>query len=182
MGDLPPRPAGSKIQVEVSGDSLRVTIPGRWTLAFWASLLFAFLFTAVAVIFIGSPQRDPLSWVLPGWGVLCFVWFFFVFKARTETVTLDRDHLETRGCFRPFVRKKLRTEHLLAFVMKPVAPRHLWQGTLVHEGFGRRKLLFAEAVPGASPPDLALAIQAENAEMEWLRGVFEDHHRMLRPA
>src|SRR5436189_5975093 len=108
MNGFPPLPPGSKIQVEVSGDTLRVVIPGRWTTAFWIALLGCVLWTALAIgLAFGfdranaehhaaPPVMEYSFQVMPWWGILCFFWFFFVLKARTETVPFDLDFLETR--------------------------------------------------------------------------------------
>jgi hypothetical protein len=183
MSEFPPPPAGSRIEVETSGDTLRVVIPGRWTTWFWLSLLFALLFTAFATgmmvsnTFPQSPFGRLFDRLMPYWGVLCFVWFFFVFKARTETVTFTREFLETQGSFLPFGPRKLKSSQIREFVLKPVGLEHSMQGTEIFQGFNKRRLLFAVA-----GRDLALAIQGEDAEFEWLRGVLEAHRRKLHPA
>jgi hypothetical protein len=183
MSEFPPPPAGSKIQIEVSGDTLRVVIPGRWTPVFWFSLLFAMLFTAIATwMALSNAGPEPpggriFIQLMPFWGVLCFFWFFFMFKARTETVTLDRDFLETRGSFIPFAPKKMKSSEIQDFVLKPKGLQHFGQTPLACYGFMKRKLLFA-----TGDRDVALAVQAEDAEFEWLRGVLEAQQRKLRPA
>jgi hypothetical protein len=175
---LPPPPAGSKIQAELSGDTLSVMIPGRWTLAFWASLLVSVLFTAVAFgMIVGSRSSSSglpafLEWLFLGWGPLMFAWFFFVFKARTERLSLDRALLETRGAFLPLAPRKLNTLRIREFALKQVGPQHLVQGPLAFYGFNRRKLLFA-----VGDRDVAIAIQAEDAELAWLRGLLESHRQ-----
>lgn len=158
---------------------LRVVVPGRWTPAFWLMLLFTFLFVTFAfgMTYSFALATNAFERFLPLWGVVCFVWFFFVFRARTETVTLGPDFLETRGSFVPLMPRKAATSEIRGFVLKPVSPQHLMEGPLIFYGFQRRKLLFAEA-----PRELALAVQAEDAEFQWLRGILESHHRSLRTA
>jgi len=146
---------------------------------------------------------------LPLWGILCFIWFFFVFKARRETLTFDRERFETRGSFRPFVAKRMKTELIRGFVRKRCTLDHHFQGTVPFEGLmGYKMLLFATAleedlaprgtsiVPGGNPfralsclgktwatRDLALAVQANTAELEWLRVVLESHRvKLLSPS
>lgn len=124
------------------------------------------------------PPGDLLLRIMPAWGVLCLVWFFFVFKARTETPIFDRERLETRGSFRPLVARKLKTALIREIVRKPVGLEHMFQETMIHEGLNRRKMLFAE---GRATRDLGLAVQADEGELEWLRGVLESHRRKLQP-
>ncbi len=179
MSDLPGKPAGSGIRIEQSGDTLRIDIPGRWTIWFWLLLLVALVFTAVAgglllAKFGGDRFEVNVLRFLSGWGVLCFCWFFFVFKARDETLIYGRDGLVTRGSFLPLVTKKIPAAQVRDFVLKPVGPEQLMQGSVIFYGYNRRKLLFA-----SGPRDVPLAVQAEDDEFVWLQSVLESHRRFL---
>jgi hypothetical protein len=181
VSDHPPPPAGSNIQVELTGETIRVVIPGRWTLAFWATLLGNFLFSAVSVGMVvgsrssGSGMPAVMEVVFLGWGPLLVVWFFFVLKARTETRSLGRDFLETGGALLFFASRKARTSEVREFALKKIGPQHLLQPPQLFYGpSGHRKLLFAVA-----NRDMPIAIQAGDAELEWLRGVLESHRQKL---
>jgi hypothetical protein len=190
MSALPPPPPGSKIQVEVSGDTLRVVIPGRWTTIFWVWLLVSLVFiaaTLVTPLFLRKEQDPLLHWLvrlMPLWGILWLLSFAFIFWPRTETLLLGRDQVETRGSFRPFGSRSRRFSDLEGFDLKLADPDQIWQGPVMFYGVDwpeRRKLLFATAPAKASPrpPDLAVAVQANNAELVWLRELLEGHQRRL---
>jgi hypothetical protein len=180
MSELPPPPPGCTFKVQYLGEQLRVVIPGRRTVAFWASLLLATLVTIFATVMaLVSPLPQVAVGkfffvVMPFWGVLCFGWFFYVFKARTETVTLDRKFLETRGAVIPFAPKKMESAQVRSFELKAVGPAHYRQAALIFYGLDHRKLLFA-----TGPHDQALAVQGADKDLEWLRGLLEAHHRKL---
>jgi len=173
------KPSGSRIQIEKSGETLRIVIPGRWTTLFWLVLLGTFGFTIIAGgMLLASPGGNAtdanILRFFAGWGVLCFCWFFFVLKARDETVTFNRDRLETRGSFLPFAARSLQSKQIREFRLKPVGLEQLIQAPLIFYGFNRRKLLFA-----SGPHEVALAVQAEDAEFAWLQSVLESHRRSL---
>src|SRR5882672_1108830 len=133
MGDLPPLPPGSQILVDDSGELLRITLPGRWSLVLWASLLGVLVFIAMSAGMLYSGVEPPGSGrtflqIMPYWGILCGVWFFFVLKARRETVTIGREAVETRGAFMPLVSKSMKLAQIRRFVLKPVEAIHLPYG------------------------------------------------------
>jgi hypothetical protein len=180
MSELPPRPPGCTLKVQYLGEQLRVVVPGRRTVAFWASLFLAGLVTIFA---LAMAVVSPLPQVafgkfffisMPFWGALCFGGFFYLFNPRSETVTLDRKTLETRGAVLPFAPKKMESAQIRGFELKPVGLAQYRQAALVFYGLDHRKLLFA-----SGPSDLAIALQGGDQDLEWLRGVLEAHHRKL---